>query len=185
MFAAGLLLGFSMFAQTDPIPEVDAAFRHAIAVLHRLAAASPQARHYHDILSTLLDAIVTRRERASRERRKRTNHYVSQIFTADFLDPGQLVPPPSSSSSSSAAVSGLVNSDLAGGGVGGSVGGLAPGVDNLAGLDFDVHGLDGFAAVFPSSGAEENWASEMGLLSDDLYIDWEGLWPVDVDGLSL
>lgn len=96
MFAAGLLLGFSMFAHSEEssssssssllLPDVDEAFHNAIAVLERLASVSPQARHYLEILRTLSDAIVARREQVGREqrRRKRSNPYVSQIFTAEF-----------------------------------------------------------------------------------------------------
>lgn len=158
MFAAGLLLGFSMFAQSEPIPEVDEAFQNAIAVLERLGQFSPQARHYFDILTTFSDAIRTRREQLGKERRKKSDRFVSQIFTADFhnesvapfanstsADPG----PSSAAETADVDLNGTMNYDL-----------------NTASFDL---------SAFPQ--ITEEWM-DVPLLSDNLYIDWESVWPV-------
>lgn len=174
MFAAGLLLGFSMFAQPEPVPEVDNAFQNAISVLEQLGQLSPQARHYFEILSTFNDAIHVRREQLGRERRKKSDRYVSQIFTADFQDP----------SMNGASQAPPANGDAAAyttpcsGGSGGMNGGSGTGVD--ANLDpmlgFDLDGYD-LSMSHPQQGGNDDW-TDMPLLSDNLYIDWESLWPV-------
>lgn len=162
MFAAGLLLGFSMFAHVEPVPEVDSAFQNAIAVLERLAQLSPQARHYYEILSTLADAIATRRQQLGTERRKRSSQYVSQIFTAD-LDGGN-------SALSSAHV--LPSAGEAGTSMQLNATSTA-GLGGMTTFDFNASSLDGLAA-FPSQ-SEDAWG-DLQLMSDNLYIDWEGLW---------
>ncbi|KAI5363670.1 hypothetical protein Slin15195_G093230 [Septoria linicola] len=163
MFAAGLLLGFSMFAQADPVREVDGAFQNAIAVLERLGVVSPQARHYYEILSTLSDAIMARREQLGRERRKKSNQYVSQIFTADFHDGSAQAPAYTTPSS------GPSNVDISAGG--------SAGLDSMMGFDFDTSSFDGLSTSFPEQ-ADGGWTADP-LLSDNLYIDWETLWPMD------
>ncbi|KAM3413807.1 hypothetical protein BST61_g10490 [Cercospora zeina] len=164
MFAAGLLLGFSMFAQTEPVPEVETAFANAIAVLERLALISPQARHYYEILSTLSDAVTARREQLGRERRKKSNQYVSQLFTAVFHDGAAAAP------SYTTPSSGPSNMDLSAGG--------GAGLDGMMGFDFDASSLDSLSASFPEQ-TDGSWTADP-LLSDNLYIDWESLWPMDV-----
>lgn len=157
MFAAGLLLGFAMFAQSEPVPEVDNAFQNAIATLERLAQVSPQARHYYEILSTFSDAILSRREQLGRERRKKSNQYVSQIFTADFHDPNaalqqqQPLPTPSSGSQPNAF-------DVNGSG--------SAGLDSMMGFDFDTSSFGTSTdALFPAS-MDDNFFSEP-ILSDN------------------
>ena len=51
VFAAGLILGFAHFVQPsgDDV-EVEEVFRHCCAVEQRLAALSPQAGYYYEIL---------------------------------------------------------------------------------------------------------------------------------------
>lgn len=160
MFAAGLLLGFSMFATPEPVPEVDEAFQNAIAVLERLAPCSPQARHYFEILSTFSEAIHTRREQLGRERRKKSDRFVSQIFTASFHDSNQNLPPLATPSSGPSNIDPNI--------VPGS------GLDSMNNFDFDFNSAAYDLPTFPD---QEAW-TDMPLLSDNLYIDWESIWPV-------
>ncbi|KAF2160630.1 hypothetical protein M409DRAFT_70365 [Zasmidium cellare ATCC 36951] len=168
MFAAGLLLGFSMFAQVEPVPEVDGAFQNAISVLEQLGQLSPQARHYFEILSTFSDAIYARREQLGRERRKKSDRYVSQIFTADFQDPSVA----GTSSAPAATGDAAAYTTPSSAGVNGATG-VDPNIDPM--LNFDLDGYD-LSLNYPQAPNDE-W-TDMPLLSDNLYIDWESLWPV-------
>lgn len=87
IFAAGLLLGFSLFAKSGENAEVEEAFRNAIAVLKMIAALSPQAGHYWDILTKFSEAIQRYKHQLKDERRRLTNEYVDQIFTIDLSQP--------------------------------------------------------------------------------------------------
>lgn len=168
MFAAGLLLGFSMFAQVEPVPEVDGAFQNAISVLEQLGQLSPQARHYFEILSTFSDAIYARREQLGRERRRKSDRYVSQIFTADFQDPSVA----GTSNAPAATGDAAAYTTPSSAGVNGATG-VDPNIDPM--LNFDLDGYD-FSLNYPQAPNDE-W-TDMPLLSDNLYIDWESLWPV-------
>lgn len=178
MFAAGLLLGFSMFAQPEPVPEVDSAFQNAISVLEQLGQLSPQARHYFEILSTFNDAIHARREQLGRERRKKSDRYVSQIFTADFQDPSISQPEPAAAyTTPSSGGGGVAVSGEGTGSANGNVN-LDP---LLGGVGVDLDGYDlGMGYPQQEQGQADDW-TDMPLLSDNLYIDWESLWPV-LDG---
>lgn len=83
MFAAGLVIGFSMFAQIEPKFEMDESFNGAREVLKKLAAHSPQAEHYFEILTGFADAIQRHRQHLAREKRRSQNKYVNQILTLD------------------------------------------------------------------------------------------------------
>ena len=83
MFAAGLVLGFSMFAQGDSRYDMDDSFGNAREVLRSLSAQSPQAEHYYEILTGFADVIQRRRQRLSRGNRSNKNKYVDQILTFD------------------------------------------------------------------------------------------------------
>lgn len=167
MFAAGLLLGFSMFALAEPVPEVGVAFQNAISVLEQLGQLSPQARHYFEILTTFSDAIHARREQLGRERRQKSDRYVSQIFTADFQDPSVAnasVPPPAGDAAAYATPS---SREMNGGTE------IDSNLDPM--LQFDLDGRD--LNPLYSQAQSDDW-TDMPLLSDNLYIDWESLWPV-------
>lgn len=45
-----------------------------------LSQHSPQAEHYHDVLSSFFEAIIKRRNQIAQERRKATSQYAEQIF---------------------------------------------------------------------------------------------------------
>ncbi|OCT46039.1 putative Fungal specific transcription factor [Cladophialophora carrionii] len=83
IFAAGLVLGFSMFAQGDSRFDMDDSFSNAREVLRSLSAESPQAEHYYEILMGFADVIQRRRQHLSRGRRSSRNKYVDQILTFD------------------------------------------------------------------------------------------------------
>jgi hypothetical protein len=81
IFAAALVLGFSMFAHRDIDSEVDDAFRGAITILRMLASQSAQAAHYLDITNMLESAIIQQRQQLAAQARRRRSQYVSRIFS--------------------------------------------------------------------------------------------------------
>lgn len=82
MFAAGLLLGFSVFAQHgSSAVETDTAFHQTRAVLRKLAEQSLQAGHYYEILTSLSDAIALYQRKLADEQKHTTSQYLDQIFT--------------------------------------------------------------------------------------------------------
>ncbi|PHH62776.1 hypothetical protein CDD81_6668 [Ophiocordyceps australis] len=81
VFAGGLVLGFETFAKGCKRRmdwEVERAFNAARDLLQYFALQSPQAAHYHEILSLLAKAIDKRRQDVASRRQDRC---VSQIFT--------------------------------------------------------------------------------------------------------
>lgn len=81
IFAAGLILGFSIFAEGEVRHGVEEAFTSTRTVLQVLAGQSPQAELYYDILTEMSDAITKYRQQLASERRRSTGQYVTQIFT--------------------------------------------------------------------------------------------------------
>lgn len=90
MFAAGLVLGFSMFARAERF-DMDDAFHGAREVLKKLAEHSPQAEQYYEILTAFADAIQRHRQHLSREKRRAKNKYVNQILKMDVSNPNASV----------------------------------------------------------------------------------------------
>ncbi|KAL7796727.1 hypothetical protein V8C37DRAFT_408211 [Trichoderma ceciliae] len=78
IFAAGLILGFDMFAKRELDYEVEIAFRSAKDVLDFLGIQSPQAAHYSEILNLLSNAIVKQRMKLSSRPRSR---YVGKLLS--------------------------------------------------------------------------------------------------------
>lgn len=78
MFAAGLVLGLQRFAKPGVNHEVERAFEGAKQVLGFLAARSPQASHYLEILTSLSNAIA---EQQARLEPSRSGRYVSRLFS--------------------------------------------------------------------------------------------------------
>ncbi|ODA77588.1 hypothetical protein RJ55_07217 [Drechmeria coniospora] len=91
VFAAGLVLGFEIFAKRSIDYDIESAFGGARDVLQFLAGQSPQAGHYHEILTLLANAVAKQRERIASKGRSR---YVSKLFTLhDTVPPdGQRLP---------------------------------------------------------------------------------------------
>ncbi|KAJ9136596.1 putative C6 transcription factor [Pleurostoma richardsiae] len=87
IFGAGLVLGFSLFAG-EPRQDVQDSFDSAHDILRSLAAASPQARLYYDILSNFSDAIARYRRRLSYETRRSVHQYMDQILVVDVDNGG-------------------------------------------------------------------------------------------------
>ncbi|KAJ5313202.1 uncharacterized protein N7443_000086 [Penicillium atrosanguineum] len=81
VFAAALVLGFSMFSHHDVDPEIDGAFTGALAILRMLAHQSAQAALYLDILTSLEAAVTQQRRRMAAQARQRRSQYVSRIFS--------------------------------------------------------------------------------------------------------
>ncbi|KAL7944994.1 hypothetical protein V8C42DRAFT_324265 [Trichoderma barbatum] len=87
IFAAGLILGFDMFAKRELDYEVEVAFRSAKDVLDILGIQSPQAIHYSEILTLLSNAITKRRMKFSSRPRSR---YVGKLVSfSGERDPSQ------------------------------------------------------------------------------------------------
>ncbi|KAL7939335.1 hypothetical protein V8C35DRAFT_286358 [Trichoderma chlorosporum] len=86
IFAAGLILGFDMFAKRELDYEVEVNFRSAKDVLDFLGIQSPQAAHYSEILSLLSNAITKRRMKLSSRARSR---YVGKLVSFSEGDPNQ------------------------------------------------------------------------------------------------
>ncbi|KJZ78207.1 hypothetical protein HIM_02245 [Hirsutella minnesotensis 3608] len=78
VFAAGLVLGFEIFAKRSVDVSIDSAFNGARDTLSLFTLQSPQAAHYHEILTLLTNAISKQREKLTSKRRSR---YVSKILT--------------------------------------------------------------------------------------------------------
>ncbi|KAJ5120938.1 uncharacterized protein N7515_010326 [Penicillium bovifimosum] len=90
IFAAALVLGFSMFSHRDLDPETDEAYRGALTILRVLSLRSAQAAHYLEITTMLEAAIVQQRRRLSAQVRQQRNKYVSRIFS---LSDSPVTPP--------------------------------------------------------------------------------------------
>ncbi|KAH6609109.1 hypothetical protein Trco_002455 [Trichoderma cornu-damae] len=78
IFAAGLILGFDLFAKRELDYEVEVAFRSARDVLDFLGLQSPQAAHYSEILSLLSNAIMKQRMKLSSRPRSK---YVGKLLS--------------------------------------------------------------------------------------------------------
>ncbi|KAL4879453.1 hypothetical protein BJY04DRAFT_229014 [Aspergillus karnatakaensis] len=82
VFAAGLVLGFSMFAG-EPRHDINESFGSACTVLAEIALTSPQAQLYHDILTSFAEAVDAYRQRVENERRLTVQHYMDQVLVID------------------------------------------------------------------------------------------------------
>lgn len=80
VFAAALILGFSMFSQNHRDQVLDEAFNGAIGILKALSAQSAQAGHYYDIL-TFLGNAIDQRWRLLQQSQQHKSPYVSKLFS--------------------------------------------------------------------------------------------------------
>ncbi|KAG8630860.1 hypothetical protein KVT40_002479 [Elsinoe batatas] len=92
VFAAALILGFSLFAQLQVDLETDAMFAGARDILASFSARSSQAAHYHDILTSLTQTIHRQRQQFAMQSRRRSNAYVGQLFKTAEPETPQPVP---------------------------------------------------------------------------------------------
>jgi hypothetical protein len=83
IFAAGLVLGFTLFVNVEVEPNLENAFIGVRDVLKKLSHQSPQAEHYHDVLVSFSEAINNRRQQIAQERRRITRDYLDQILVID------------------------------------------------------------------------------------------------------
>ncbi|RMZ80833.1 hypothetical protein DV737_g2850, partial [Chaetothyriales sp. CBS 132003] len=84
LFAAGLILGVSLFAKQEIEYEIESGFQHAKDTLEFLAIQSPQASHYSEILSLLTSAISKRRQNLAARGRK--SKHVKRLFALNHGD---------------------------------------------------------------------------------------------------
>ncbi|KAF2764550.1 hypothetical protein EJ03DRAFT_241901, partial [Teratosphaeria nubilosa] len=76
IFAAGLLIGFALFGRTDGSEDLTRPFEDARTVLDHLRRSSAQAALYHDILTSLSDAITARTNQLLARRHTMTSQYI-------------------------------------------------------------------------------------------------------------
>ncbi|KAL5341761.1 hypothetical protein BJX70DRAFT_395493 [Aspergillus crustosus] len=88
VFAAGLVLGFSMFAG-EPRQDINESFNSACMILAEIASTSPQAQLYHSILTSFAEAVDVYRQRVEDERRRTVQHYMDQILVIDAASVSQ------------------------------------------------------------------------------------------------
>ena len=116
IFAAGLVLGFSLLAEEGVNPESRDAFDGSRRLLSSLGRLSPQAAQYYRILSSFSEAIDTYRRQLQSERRDGRASYVERILS---LEPGadsnggqqNMQPQPAASGTASVEGSGAGDDD--------------------------------------------------------------------------
>jgi hypothetical protein len=93
VFAAGLILGFSLFAYDDAESrgETESAFQSARHVLRNLATLSPQAKHYDEILTSFAEAIFRHRQQNLSARQSVADRYIDCVLDIDvsIMEPMQ------------------------------------------------------------------------------------------------
>ncbi|PYH68314.1 Zn(II)2Cys6 transcription factor [Aspergillus vadensis CBS 113365] len=87
VFAAALVLGFSMFSRKEAEPSHEQAYGDALEILRVLSEQSAQAGHYHEILSCLGNAVTEQRRRLVQHSRQSKGRYVSKLFSLDDRRP--------------------------------------------------------------------------------------------------
>ncbi|OJJ74390.1 hypothetical protein ASPBRDRAFT_171490 [Aspergillus brasiliensis CBS 101740] len=87
VFAAALVLGFSMFSRKEAEPSHEQAYGEALEILRVLSEQSAQAAHYYDILSCLGNAVTEQRRRFVQHSRQTKGRYVSKLFSLDDRRP--------------------------------------------------------------------------------------------------
>jgi hypothetical protein len=86
IFAAALILGFSMFTKRESDLELESAFGGARNILQMLSSQSAQAAHYFEILTLLSVAISRQRQSLASQSTsiKARNPYVGKIFSLNI-----------------------------------------------------------------------------------------------------
>ncbi|KAI2883868.1 transcriptional regulator family: Fungal Specific TF [Aspergillus niger] len=87
VFAAALVLGFSMFSRKEAEPSHERAYGEALEILRVLSEQSAQAAHYYEILSCLGNAVTEQRRRLEQHSRQIKGRYVSKLFSLDDRRP--------------------------------------------------------------------------------------------------
>lgn len=89
IFAAGLLLGFSLLVQDSHSPETILSheagngLQGACLVLKRFSRLSAEAKHDHRVLVNFSEAVRTYKQRLMNTRRNSSNPYIDPVFTID------------------------------------------------------------------------------------------------------
>lgn len=86
VFAAGLVLGFSLLVDTGTKCNSRGAFHSAKQVLQHLGCFSPQAAQYHHILTSFSDAIDVYNDKLEQERHVSKPRFVERILSLDHID---------------------------------------------------------------------------------------------------
>lgn len=86
-FAAGLILGFSLFVYDDieSRTETETAFQNAKHVLQYLSSLSPLAKQYDEILTSFAEAIANHRRQTSSARQRIADRYIDYVFDLDNI----------------------------------------------------------------------------------------------------
>ncbi|GKZ96455.1 hypothetical protein AnigIFM59636_010705 [Aspergillus niger] len=82
IFGAGLILGFSKFA-AEPRRDIESLFNSSLHLLDDIGRTSPQAQLYHQILTSLNDAVAKFRNRVAGEVYRTVQDYMDQILMID------------------------------------------------------------------------------------------------------
>lgn len=84
VFAAGLVLGFSLLAPPEPNmgSDIKRSFFHSHQLLEKMSRLSPQARRYHEILCHFSDAVEQ-----FQGQRRRQNHPAGPSYLEQILRP--------------------------------------------------------------------------------------------------
>lgn len=84
IFAAGLVLGFSLLSLPDPLvntgSDLKRSFAHSRQLLDKLSRLSPQARRFHEILSHFSDALEWYEGQRRRQHQPTGPSYLEQIL---------------------------------------------------------------------------------------------------------
>lgn len=83
VFAAGLILGFDMFAKRELDFEIETAFSGAKEILDFISEQSSQAAHYAEILGLLSSAISEQRRKTASQGRSKL---INRLFSSDGRD---------------------------------------------------------------------------------------------------
>lgn len=62
--------------------DIEQAFKGVLAVLLHFSADSPQAKHYHDILTSLSDTITRHRQKRTEDKRRLTSQFLYPMFSS-------------------------------------------------------------------------------------------------------
>ncbi|KAL3249933.1 hypothetical protein ABHI18_011415 [Aspergillus niger] len=82
IFGAGLILGFSKFA-AEPRRDIESLFNSSLHLLDDIGRTSPQAQLYHQILTSLNDAVAKFRNRVAGEVYRTVQDYMDQVLMID------------------------------------------------------------------------------------------------------
>ncbi|KAF9887522.1 hypothetical protein FE257_010100 [Aspergillus nanangensis] len=91
VFAAALILGFSLFVQREINLETEAMFSAARDILRSFSAHSPQAGCYHEILTHLSQTISHQRQQTALQSCRRSSSYFDQVVPRDTVQGGAQV----------------------------------------------------------------------------------------------